>query len=342
MSKSLITFPINQNIFYGGKIQSYDEKNYSKGILRIKHTNNNNITFDYKYTKNNKNISEEDLKRIKELKIPPMWDYVWISNNPKTEIQVIGHDKRNKKQYIYSKEHKEKATKNKFGNLQKLINLIPKLNELIIKHDKLNYFNKHKILTTIIKIILLTGMRAGKEFHVNRNDSYGVTSLRKKHIILKNGKVYFEFKGKGNIMHKHVINDNDIYNHLDNLLKFMPNEDKIFLYKDKDKVKKITEHLLNNYLHKYLDKNIVIKDLRTYLVNYIFVKNLLNKPKNNLKSNIKNAILETANFIQHTPTISKNSYINPEIIDKYLKDVNFFIVNKKNNPLDVLKTIINN
>lgn len=332
------------NELTGGKIPSYDEKNYKKGIIRVKQTDKDNIIFEYKYTKDNSNISQDDLERIKKLRIPPIWDYVWISGDPNSKIQVIGVDKQNKKQYLYSKEHKEKATRDKFKNLRKLINLIPKLDDLINKHDKLNIYSKHKILITIIKIILLTGIRAGKEFHVNRNDSYGITSLRKKHVTLKNNKVYLEFKGKGNIKHKHIINNKEIYDHLDKLLKLMPdNESKLFLYKNKNKIKKITEHTLNNYLHKYLDKDIVIKDLRTYLVNFLFVKNLLKNvsSKNNIKQNIKNSILETANFIQHTPTISKNSYINPEIINKYMSDVNFFIRNKNNDPLDVLKKIIN-
>lgn len=101
----------NNNIMYGGEFQSYDEKNYDKGILRINitknkddNTNPKDYIFEYRYTKDNSIVKDKDtLERINDLKIPYVWDYVWISNDPTTPIQVIGHDKSGKKQYLYNK-----------------------------------------------------------------------------------------------------------------------------------------------------------------------------------------------------------------------------------------------
>lgn len=335
----------NNPIQFGGKLLSYDEKHYNTGIIRIK----NKEKFEYVYTKNNKPILKKDLMRILELKIPPNWNYVWISGVPTSEIQVIGIDGKNKKQYIYSQEHKNKATINKFKNLITFIKLLPKLKNIIKEHSKLNDFSKKKVMSTMIKIILLSGIRAGKEFHAKLNKSYGICSLRKKHVKLKNGKVYLHFKGKSNIEHSHIIDNIEIHNHLKNLLKLKisdKNDDKLFLYIDKitKKIKKADEHDLNKYLHKYLDKNIVIKDLRTYLVNYLLVENLLNNTnvnkKNNIKKNIINSINKTADFIQHTSSICKKSYIHPKIINKYIADIDFFINNKHEDPLKVLSKIL--
>lgn len=341
------------NKFYGGKVPSYDEKNYDKGILRINLTKNETdikkIKFEYRYTKDNSLVSDkETLERINNLKIPYVWDYVWISIYPDTAIQVIGIDKSNKKQYLYNKEHIAISKKNKFNNLSLLISLMGKLNNTINSHSKTNnYYDKKYILSTIIKIILLTGMRAGKEFHAKKSNTYGITSLRAKHVKVKNGQVIFNFKGKANIEHTHIINDPDIVNHITHLLKLCKDkDDKVFHYKKNGIIKKIDEFTLNNYLHKYIHKNIVIKDLRTYLVNYLLIQNLLKYTKPSTKSKdvkniIKNSIKDTANFIQHTVSVSKSNYIDDRIINYYINNFNDFKNNKRVSDflVDIIKKI---
>ena len=101
----------------GDKVPSFDEKNYDKGILR-KCLNPNdevkNLKYEYIYTKNNKQVvDEETLQRINDLHIPSTWGYVWISNDPLTPIQVIGHDKSGKKQYLYNKQHRKTLVEHK-------------------------------------------------------------------------------------------------------------------------------------------------------------------------------------------------------------------------------------
>lgn len=346
------------NIMLGGEYQSYDEKNYDKGILRINITKDKNAqpkdyVFEYRYTKDNTLVkNKETLDRIISLKIPYVWDYVWISNDPKTPIQVIGHDKSGKKQYLYNKQHILESATKKFQNLTLLVQLMPKLQELINKHSKnKNYYDKKYILSTIIQIILLSGMRAGKEFHAKKSDTYGITSLRKKHVHIKDDKVIFNFKGKSNIMHYHEIKDPEIIKHIKELLKLCKNnDDKLFHYKKNGEIKKIDEFTLNNYLHKYLHPKIVIKDLRTYLVNYLLIKNILNECKKNklntldnnkitdklLKKITRNAIKETANFIQHTISVSKKNYIDPRIINKFINNHKYFISNINKRPSDIL------
>lgn len=350
----------SDNEINGGVFQSYDEKNYEKGILRKKDKliDKDKNLYSYKYidVKDNKEIKDEKiLERIRKLRIPPKWNYVWISKDPNTEIQVIGHDDRGKKQYLYTTEHKINATNKKFENLSLLVSLIPKLNEVLEKDSKLGDFDKDKILSTITRIILLTGIRAGKEFHVTRNKSYGITSLRKKHIKFNDEKkeVILKFKGKSNVIHTHKINNEYIYNHLKKIyqLKLSNDEnDKLFLYYDKQnkEIKKIDEFDLNNYLHAKIHPVIVIKDLRTYLVNYLLVSSLLKnttlkitkQSKAKLKKFIKQEIEKVANYIQHTPSICKNSYIYPPIIDKFLNEPNYFL-NKKNNTYEILKELTN-
>ena len=192
-------------------------------------------------------------------------------------------------------------------------------------------------------------MRAGKEFHAKKSNTYGITSLRKKHIHIKDDKIIFNFKGKSNIMHYHEIKDPEIIKHIKELVKLCKdNNDKLFHYKKNGEIKKIDEFTLNNYLHKYLHKDIVIKDLRTYLVNYLLIKNIIKECKKNkskefkekeLKKITRNAIKETANFIQHTISVSKKNYIDPRIINKFINNYKYFTDNINKRPSDLLYEI---
>lgn len=336
----------DEPIIYGGKLLSYDEKNYDNGIIRKGEKGN----FTYIYVKNNKEVSQKDLERIKELKIPPMWDYCWISGDPKTEIQVVGHDAAGRKQYLYTQAFKDRMVNKRFNNLKLFIELLPKtllkLNEDFNLSDPLN---KNKVLATISKIILLTGIRAGKEFYARTNKSYGITSLRKKHVKLKApNQITLSFIGKKGIKHIHKIRDTDIYNELYILLDRNDKFDKLFVYTDPEtkKLVKVDEFALNDYLHENIHPNIVIKDLRTYVVNFTLVSKLLKSCKakdyspRELKRNVREAIKETAEFIQHTPAICKNSYINPVIIRKYINNYSYFYKNRDKPAGDILKEIL--
>ncbi len=335
----------NKNLI-GGKVLSYDEKNYENGILR-KGTKDN---FKYYYIKNNKEVTKKDLERINALKIPPMWDYCWISADPNSEIQVIGHDSVGRKQYLYTQAFKDKMVSKRFNNLKLFVELLPQTISILNKHQSIKQpLDKNKVLSTITKIILLTGIRAGKEFYVRTNKSYGITSLRKKHVKLTPpNKITFTFIGKRGIHHTHKITNQDIYNELYILLDRNKTFDKLFVYEDKEdnKLIKIDEFVLNDYLHEYIHPDIVIKDLRTYVVNYSLISNLLKSCKvkeyteKELKKIVKQAIKDTAEFIQHTPAICKKSYVNPIIINKFMTNYSYFYKNKTKDPYDLLKEIL--
>ena len=347
------------DLLYGGdKVPSFDEKNYDKGILRIclneDIENPKDRQFKYVYTKNNEEVKDDKvLERIYDLKIPYVWNYVWISNDPKTPIQVIGKDGHGKKQYLYNKEHKKLLVKHKFSNLNLLVKLMDKLNDVLndCKNNAKDYsYDKHYILSTIIKIILITGMRAGKEFYAKKSNTYGITSLRCKHVNIKDDYVIFKFKGKSNIIHEHKIIDKDIVEHIKSLKKLCKDaDDKLFKYKKRGEIKKIDEFTLNNFLHKFIHPKIVIKDLRTYLVNFILINNILKLLKKykidltiekNLLKIIRKAIKMTAEYIQHTVSVSKKNYVDPRIVKKFIKSPMYFNKNINNKPSDILVDII--
>lgn len=337
-------------ILEGGKVPSYDESHYKEGIRREIKDNE----YVYFYNHNDKKISDKDLDRIKKLNIPKTWNNVWINQDPNYRIQVIGIDPHNKKQYIYTKEHKESKTNSKYKTLEKVIGLMNKINTIISKHQKLPTYDRNRVLSTILIIILRTGIRAGKEFYAKKNNTYGICSLRKKHITFKDNKkqIILKFKGKKNVEHKHFVYLNDAeYEEMKKLMELTDN-DKLFNCKENNEIQKLNEFDLNDYIHEFIDPNITIKDFRTYLVNVFFIQCLIKctndvidkteKLSNSqIKKIIKDSIKTTAEFIQHTPSICKNSYIYSLLIEFYMNNYTYFIKNKNTEPLKILINIIN-
>ena len=339
--------------FVGGeKVPSYDEKHYKEGIRREKKGD----IYVYYYNKDNKEVKDNDeLKRIKDLRIPTTWDYVWINCDHDYRIQVIGIDPHNKKQYIYTKKHKEEHSDKKYKVLEKVINLMDKIHSVLNKHQSLPKYDRNRVLSTMLVIILKTGIRAGKEFYAKKNNTYGLCSLRTKHISFRDDKkqIILKFVGKKNIEHKHKVALTDSqYQEMKDLMK-LEFKDKIFKCKENDEIKKIDEFDLNDYIHEYIDPKITIKDFRTYLVNLVYIQCLIkftNQENKTIKENgtgkmpVKNisnlAVKDTAQFIQHQPNICKSAYIYPLVTEFYINDYSYFIKNKDKETKDILIDII--
>lgn len=331
---------MDNNIQFGGA--SHDIKNYDNGIIRKKQNDN----FIYSYGSTNEKISKKDLKRILLLKIPPKWENVWISTDDKSKIQAIGTDSKERKQYIYHFAHIEKAEIKKFLKLYEFIKAFPILQKAMNKDAKLPPYDKDKIIATMLTMVRDLHIRAGKEEYAKDNKSYGISSLKKTHVKIKNDIIYLKFKGKSKKNLSFIYNNQNIKNHLLILLKM--EGEKLFQYIDNGKIKQINYMDLNHYIQDKIGKQFSVKDFRTYAANYYFVKNLLletkkRQPKTDkiINKNIQKALDVTANNLRHTKSISKKSYVMDFVVNYYSTHINYFIKRIDNNIdlvlLDLLK-----
>ena len=332
----------NYNILIGGREESHDIRNYKDGIYRKKI----NDKFIYYYIKNDTEVEQKDLARIKKLGIPPAWENLWVSNDPKSKIQAVGIDSKGRKQYKYHTDYIELAEKKKFLRLIDFIKALPNLEKYIKIHSKLNVYDKLKVITTMLKIVKLTHMRVGKEEYARHNKSYGISSLKKIHMKINGDIINFNFKGKSNQRLNYVLINNDIKSHLQILGKL--DGDKLFQYIDIDnKIKKLTYKDLNEYIQTFMGKDFSIKDFRTYAANYHFINFLLNETKKKLPKTdiikrkiILKALKQTAKFLKHTKAISKKSYVMNFIVEFYMDSSDFFISRKYDDTNEVLLELL--
>lgn len=322
--------------------KSYDEKNYESGIIRKKKGND----YEYFYVKNNKPVSKSDMERIKKLKIPPMWNSVWVSGDKNSSIQVVGLDKKNKKQYIYHQHHIAKAEKEKFIRLYKFIKAMPKLDQALKENSKLPDYSLKRVIVTMLTLVKELHIRVGKEQYARENKSYGISSLKKSHIKIEGDYIKLRFRGKSKQNLSYTFLDPVVRKHIQSLLKL--EGEKIFQYVEDDKIKRVTDMDLNHYIKENMGSDFTVKDFRTYAANLRFVKSILGEtqkrlPKDNktIKKNITNAIQTTAHHLRHTKSISKKSYIMNFTIELYQNNPEYFVKRKYDDPeivlLDLLK-----
>lgn len=325
---------------------SYDEKHLLEGISREKKGDE----FIYYYIDSKKQVSSRDIERIKKLKIPPAWTDIWISRDPNSTIQAIGKDAKGRKQYRYHQVHIEKAEKEKFFRLYNFIKAIPKLDKVMTRDNNLPFYEKNRIISLMLQMVKDYQMRVGKEVYAKKNRSYGISSLRKKHVKIGPGVIYLKFKGKSN-QRLHFTIKNDFYIKSIKILMKLEG-DNLFQYimtdeNNNEKVMKVTDRDLNKYIQENMGQEFTIKDFRTFGANLYFIQTLLSetkrrtpKDRKSIKKNIMNAFKSTARQLKHTGTVSKKSYVMNFAIELYQNSPEYFIEHKNDSPVDLLLELL--
>ena len=210
------------------------------------------------------------------------------------------------------------------------IKQLPELMKVIKKHQNNHIYDKNTVISTMLLLVKMLHIRVGKEQYARENKSYGISSLKKRHIKINGDLVSFRFKGKSRQILNYSFRSAEIKNHISMLLKL--EGDKLFQYiDDYNNIKKVSDSDLNSYIQEHMGEQFTIKDFRTYAANYHFVESLIEEtnrrsPKNeqNIKKNIVNALKKTAHYLRHTQAISKKSYVMNFAIDVYKNNPKYF------------------
>lgn len=293
---------------------------------------NDTKIYKYYYSDSKKCVSDKDtLERIRKLRIPPAWKDVQVSKDPTDYLQVSGIDESGKTQYIY---HPLWITLSKVQKFNRLRTFVDKLPLLIhsIKY-KLSKYNKHSLddyeflLALVFRILYKTYSRIGNECYAEENNTYGLTTLLKTHLKFKeNDTITLTYAGKRNIIQNLEFRDPLVYKILKDLIK-LPGP-KLFKTTNGIVVRSLD---MNYYLKEKMGENFTVKDFRTYASNKLFIDILSKKNINsNLQQNVKETYKDVAEYLGHTASISKKSYVMDIIPEMYLKDPKKFMTKDTN------------
>src|SRR5678815_5167607 len=163
--------------------------------------------FEYFDTDGKAIRDEQRLLRIKRLAIPPAWTEVWICPSPNGHIQATGRDARGRKQYRYHERWREVRDENKFDRLAQFAKALPNIRRRVTQYLKMPGLTRQKVLATIVRLLERSFIRIGNEEYARENKSFGLTTLKNRHVKVKGEKVLFRFRGKSGRQHEVDVTD---------------------------------------------------------------------------------------------------------------------------------------
>jgi DNA topoisomerase I len=264
---------------------------------------------------------EQRLLRIKRLAIPPAWTDVWICPAPNGHLQATGRDARRRKQYLYHERWREVRDENKYDRIISFGKALPKIRRRIARDLKLAGLPRNKVLATVVQLLESTFIRIGNEEYARENKSFGLTTMKDRHVEVKGAKLRFRFRGKSGREHEIDVTDRRTAKIISKL-QDLPGQD-LFQYVDDDgETRNITSQDVNEYLRAITGEDFSAKDFRTWagtVLTAIGLKAQENfENKKQAKANIKTAINAVAKILGNTPAICRRCYVHPGVLENYL------------------------
>ena len=264
---------------------------------------------------------EQRLLRIKRLAIPPAWTDVWVSPSPNGHIQATGRDARGRKQYVYHERWREVRDENKYDRIISFGKALPKIRRRVSQDLKLPGLPREKVLATVVQLLERTFIRIGNEEYARENKSFGLTTMKDRHVEVKGAKLRFRFRGKSGREHEVDVTDRRIAKIISKL-QDLPGQDLFQYLDDNGEVRDISSQDVNEYLRKITGEDFSAKDFRTWAGTALTAIALNAQEKfetqKQANANIKSAISAVAEILRNTPAICRKCYVHPAVLENYL------------------------
>lgn len=263
---------------------------------------------------------EAALERIRKLAIPPAYTKVWICADPQGHVQAVGRDARGRKQYRYHPRWREVRDGNKFQHLIHFARGLPKLRARVEADIARPGLPREKVLATVVWLLEATLARVGNEEYARINKSFGLTTLRNRHVDVKGTEMRFHFKGKAGKDWRLRIQDRRIARIL-RTCQDLPGQ-ALFQYRDEEGVlQSVGSADVNAYLREITGEDITAKDFRTWAGTVLCALELAGMPPATgvgmAKAQVREAIQRTSARLGNTPTICRKCYVHPAVFDRH-------------------------
>jgi len=260
------------------------------------------------------------LERINKLRIPPAWKNVWICKKANGHLQATGFDTLQRKQYRYHSLWNKIRKQTKFHRLREFGLLIPVIRNQIEKDLSLTGFSQEKILATVVSLLERTKIRVGNAIYEKLYGSFGLTTLKNKQVTVEGNQLLFSFKGKKGVKHNITLKSKRLSCIIKGC-KDIPGKELFEFYDDNGKIQAIDSGMVNNYISKITHGKFTAKDFRTWAgtVTALAVFNELRgyETASEMNQNIKAAFEMAAKQLGNSPTVCKNYYVHPIVVELY-------------------------
>ena len=296
------------------------ERIHATGIIRM-----GTPARGFRYQRAGAKVTSQDLARIRTLRIPPAWTEVAINAAASGRVQVVGKDAAGRWQYLYHDSHVRQREQKKFIRLIKVGENLPAMRRAVNRDLRKPGLPRERVLAGIVRILSAAFLRPGSEVYASENGSYGVATLRPRHVNVKGSTITFRFRGKSGVMHESQFEDKQVARLMRQLVK--QTNRRVFKYQNGDgQLVDVRAQTLNTYIREIMTDNFSAKDFRTWSGTLLCACSLARRRnadpehERSVKRMIISAIKETARALGNTPAVCRSSYICPAVIEAFEKD----------------------
>ena len=267
-------------------------------------------------------LGAADVERIRSLAIPPAWEDVWICPIPQGHLQALGTDVAGRRQYLYHPAWRLKRDQAKFERITEVAQHLPVARRQVSRDLEADGMPTARAAATAVRLLDLGYFRIGGDTYAEDNGSFGLTTLERHHVQARSGRLVFDFVGKSGIEHTIEIDDGQAIAALDAMRKRRTDSDRLLAHRDGRRWVDLTAADVNDYLAELLGGDFTAKDFRTWHATVLAASALAESDepgdtKASRQRAVKAAVTEVSGYLGNTPTIAKNSYIDPRVIDQY-------------------------
>jgi len=261
-----------------------------------------------------------EIKRINALAVPPAYTEVWICADPRGHLQATGRDARGRKQYRYHTRWREVRDADKYSRLREFGLALPKLRQQLEALLAAPGFSRDKVMATIITLLDATLIRVGNTQYARDNRSYGLTTLRSRHVEVNGSAILFQFRGKSGVEHQITVKDRRLARIIKRCLE-IPGQN-LFQYLDENGERHtISSSDVNAYLQTLTGADFTAKDYRTWAGSVqalAVLRELQWEPESDAKRHVVEMVKNVAKQLGNTPAVCRKCYIHPAVVDGFL------------------------
>ena len=277
--------------------------------------------FRYVDARGNAIKDEEKLERIRALVIPPAWKDVWISPSASAKLQATGVDAAGRRQYLYHATFRAQQEQAKFDKLIRFAERLPDLRAATAEHLAHDTLDRLKVSAIATRLINAGWFRVGSERYARDSNTYGITTLHKRHVRVQGHRIAFDFRTKHRAVVRTTLVDEELAEAVSELLA-LPGGPRLFRYEWEESLTNLTGARLNDYVREYLGEAFTAKDFRTWGGTLIAAIALAERGPAKTEAEAKRILpavmRKVGRELGNTPAVARSSYVSPAVIDQYL------------------------
>ncbi|MDQ4055424.1 MAG: DNA topoisomerase IB [Actinomycetota bacterium] len=267
-------------------------------------------------------LPADDVRRIKELVIPPAWEDVWITPYVNGHLQAVGTDDAGRRQYLYHPDWRTRRDAEKFERMVDFGRALARTRGRVLVDLGGEGMPLERACAVSVRLLDLGYFRIGNDVYADENGSFGLTTLERRHVRRRQGRLVFDFVGKSGVDHRVEIDDRLVIDAIEVMRRRRSADPQLLAYKNGRGWRSMAPDLINDYVRECTACDATAKDFRTWHATVLAAAALAEsdepgESKASRKRAVSGAMKEVAAFLGNTATLARSSYVDPRVIEAY-------------------------